>query len=152
MTSFTVYKLDEHGNEVWHYPAAVLQRTANFICLEAFFNRDDQDAGYVVFKRNDRFVEYFYTDRFYNIFAIYDRDDGKLKGWYCNICRPAVITETAVRCEDLALDVWVGVDGTAVVLDEDEFAELDLAEEEVERARTAVSRLLELAQAKNLPR
>ena len=91
MTNFTVYKLDEHGNEVWNYPAVVLERTERFVRLEAFFNRNDYDAGYVVFKRDDRFVEYFYTDRYYNIFAIYDRDDGKLKGWYCNICRFAVI-------------------------------------------------------------
>lgn len=151
MTQFTVYKLDENGKEVWNYPALVLEQTVDCIRLEAFFNRDDHDAGYVIFKRNDRFVEYFYTERYYNIFAIYDRDNGALKGWYCNICRPAVITKTAVYCEDLALDVWVDLDGTAVVLDEDEFAVLNLDAEEVGRAKTAVAHLQTLAKQSQLP-
>ena len=60
--------------------------------LEAFFDRDDMELGYTVFKRGDRFVETYYDDRWYNVFAVYDRDDGGLMGWYCNICRPAVIS------------------------------------------------------------
>ncbi|MEM7119514.1 MAG: DUF402 domain-containing protein [Chloroflexota bacterium] len=151
MADFTVYKLDENGKEVWNYPAVVLERTERFVRLEAFFNRDDYDAGYVVFKRDDRFVEYFYTDRYYNIFAIYDRDDGELKGWYCNVCRPALITETAVRCDDLALDVWVDVDGTAVVLDEDEFEALELSADEKQKGLDATVELLALANKQQLP-
>lgn len=107
----TVYKLDHDGREVWQYPARVLARAPHHVRLEAFFNRDDTDLGYVVFKRGDRFIETFYDDRWYNVFAVYDRDDGELKGWYCNICRPAEITASAVRCDDLALDIWVTPEG-----------------------------------------
>ncbi|MCP5097166.1 MAG: DUF402 domain-containing protein, partial [Chloroflexi bacterium] len=107
MSNFTVYKLDENGREVLNYPATLLERSETHIKLEAFFSRDNMDLGFAVFKKKDRFVEYFYTDRWYNIFAIYDRDDGQFKGWYCNICRPSVVGETAVYCEDLALDFWV---------------------------------------------
>ena len=53
-----------------------------------------------------RFVEYFFADRWYNIFAIYDRDDGKIKGWYCNIGMPALIEDGLVSYVDLALDLW----------------------------------------------
>ncbi len=148
----TVYKLDENGHAVWHYPAKVLERQPHRVRLEAFFNRDDIDLGYVTFNRGDRFVETFYTDRWYNVFAVYDRDEGGLKGWYCNICRPAQVTETAVTCEDLALDVWIGADGRTLVLDEDEFAALDLDEEERRKGKTAVQQILQLAQHRQLPR
>ena len=148
---FTVYKLDENGRAVWHYPAKVLERQPHCVRLEAFFNRDDIDLGYVIFKRGDRFVETFYADRWYNVFAVYDRDKGGLKGWYCNICRPALVTETAVYCEDLALDVWVGADGRTLVLDEDEFAALDVGEEEKEKGKTAVEEILTLARCTKLP-
>ena len=95
------------------------------------FNRDDLDLGFAFFKRGDRFVETFYSDRWYNVFAVYDRDDQGLKGWYCNICRPAKLGATAVRCEDLALDMWVSDRKYQIqVLDEDEFASLDLNREE----------------------
>lgn len=142
-----VYKLNEHGRTVWQYPAEVLERGANFVRLEAFFNRDDADFGFATFKRGDRFVEYFYNDRWYNIFAVYDRDDGALKGWYCNVCRPAVIGETAVHCEDLALDLWVTPSGQTTSLDEDEFAALDLPQTDRSAAQSALQELQNLARS-----
>ena len=110
----------------WQYEGVVLSREENAITLEALFNRDDMPFMDVVLKRNDRFVETFYSDRWYNIFEIYDRDDGKFKGFYCNIGKPAVIEDDFVSYVDLALDVWVSTDGTQTVLDEDELEELNL--------------------------
>jgi hypothetical protein len=151
MPEFTVYKLDHAGNPVWEYPATVLERHPSYVRLEAFFNRDDIELGYALFKRGDRFVEYFYSDRWYNIFAIHDRDDGRLKGWYCNICRPAQISETAVFCEDLALDLWIPPTGPLHVLDEDEFQALPLSAAEREAGEAAVQQLLLMAQKQELP-
>lgn len=83
----------------------------------------------VVLKKGDRFVEHYYTDRWYNIFAVYDRDDGKIKGWYCNIGKPVVIENGTVSYIDLALDLWVSTSGEQTVLDQDEFEKLNLKEE-----------------------
>lgn len=147
-----IYKLDEHGRETLSYPAErILEQTDSYICVEAFFGRDDHDAGYAVFKRNDRFVEYFYNNRWYNIFVIYDRDDQQLKGWYCNVCRPATWNAEEIRCEDLALDIWITPDGETLVLDEDEFAELEISDEEREWGNAAVSQILMLVQNGRLP-
>lgn len=150
--SITVYKLDHRGQEVWQYPARVLERGTGCIRLEAYFNREDMDLGYTIFKRGDRFIEMFYEDRWFNVFAIYDRDDGLLKGWYCNICRPAKISETTVRCDDLALDVWIPAHGEAIVLDEDEFEALSLPPEEFHRAQLGLAELLGFAKSGRLPR
>ena len=79
----------------WQYDGQVLRREPNAVVLEAFFNRPDMPFMDVTLKENDRFVETFYTDRWYNIFEIYDRDDGKRKGWYCNVGKPAVLTDGA---------------------------------------------------------
>ncbi len=146
-----VYKLDENGRPIWQYPAHVLERQPTSIRLEAFFNRDDMDLGFTTFKRGDRFIEYFYSDRWYNIFAVYDREDGELKGWYCNICRPAEIGETAVRCQDLALDLWVTPSGQTTILDEDEFAALNLPPEAQTKSKAALNALIKLADAGQLP-
>jgi uncharacterized protein len=149
--TFIVFKLDHLGREVWQYPARVLSRDDSCIRLEAFFNRDDMDLGYTVFRRGDRFVETFYSDRWYNIFAVYDKDDGRLKGWYCNICRPAEISRDAVRCEDLVLDVWIEPDGSVLVLDEAQFDELELSIHERRAARQATEELMKLAKTGRLP-
>lgn len=150
--TITVYKLDEHGNELWQYPAQVLAKSDSHVRLEAFFNRDDMDLGFTTFKRGDRFIEYFYTNRWYNVFAVYDRDDGTLKGWYCNVCRPSELTQTAVYCEDLALDVWVAPHGATTILDEDEFAALEITKEERKNGRAALRTILQLAARQQLPK
>ena len=149
--TITVYKLDHHGRELWRYPGRVLARDATSIRLEGFYNRDDTVVGYAVFRRGDRLAETFYSDRWYNVFAVYDRDDGALKGWYCNITRPATITDEAVSGDDLALDVWVSPDGAATVLDEEEFAALELGEDERDAARQALGQIIELARGGQLP-
>lgn len=136
-----VLKRDLNGVVTWQYEGQLLERGANFVLLEAFFNRDDMPFMGVVLKRGDRFVETFFTDRWYNVFEIYDRDDGKFKGWYCNVGYPAVLEEAVVSYVDLALDLWVAVDGTQTVLDEDEFLELPIDETTRTQALSALDEL-----------
>nr|MDQ3003862.1 DUF402 domain-containing protein [Chloroflexota bacterium] len=77
-------------------------------------------------------------------FTIHDRDDGKVKGWYCNIGKPAEIKDNIVSYVDLALDLWVSVNGKQTVLDEDEFAELGLDAELSSAALKGLEELKEL--------
>jgi len=125
----TVLKKNLAGEVTWKYDGWVLQREDNFIMLEALFNRPDTPFMDIVLKENDRFVETFYSDRWYNVFEIYDRDDGHAKGWYCNIGKPAVIEDDVVSYVDLALDLWISANGQQTVLDMDEFEKLELDDE-----------------------
>jgi uncharacterized protein len=143
LTDITVMKRNLAGEVIWQYEGSILKREPDLVVLEASFNRDDMPFMGVILKRGDRFVETFYSDRWYNVFEIYDRDDGKFKGWYCNIGYPAVIEKTTVSYIDLALDLWVAVDGAQTVLDEDEF--LGLSMDVITRVQ-AVSALEELKQ------
>lgn len=127
MNKITVIKQNESGVETWRYDATLLLRENNTVILEAYFNRDDSMLFDVVIKRNDRFIEAFFSDRWYNIFEIRDRESSILKGWYCDICKPAVITENQISYIDLALDLWVYPDGKQEVLDEDIFNQLDIS-------------------------
>lgn len=147
----TVLKKNLAGEVTWQYDGVVLQREPNFVVLEALFNRPDTLFMDIVLKENDRFVETFYNDRWYNIFEIYDRDDGQLKGWYCNVGMPAVIEDGVVSYVDLALDLWVSVDGRQTVLDEDEFAELGLDNEVREGAQKGLDELKRHFATKNPP-
>jgi protein associated with RNAse G/E len=136
-----VIKLDLAGRETWRYSGRVLRRETHSVLIEARFNRDDVPFHGIQLGRNDRFIEIFYADRWYNVFEIHDRVDDRLKGWYCNICRPAEFRAAAIAYVDLALDLLVYPDGRQLVLDEDEFAELDLSEEECASARAALDDL-----------
>jgi predicted RNA-binding protein associated with RNAse of E/G family len=142
--AITVHKLDHRGAEVWRYQGTVTERTPSSLTLEAFFDRESQTIGGLTLRRGDRFVETYFTDRWYNIFAIHDRYDGLLKGWYCNIARPARIERGDLFADDLALDLVVDRLGRWVLLDQDEFDELELSEEDRGRAMRALEELQHL--------
>ncbi len=146
-----VLKCNLAGEVTWHYEGRVLEKKSNAVVLEAFFNRPDMPFIDVTLKENDRFVETFYTDRWYNIFEIYDRDDGSFKGWYCNVGRPAQIADGTVSYIDLALDLWVSPVGRQTVLDEDEFAALSIDTKDRRRALKALAELKEVFQTKRPP-
>jgi hypothetical protein len=158
MQLVTIHKRDQFGRETWQYSGQVLTRGDTWVNFEARFNiPGEKDAGYTVFRFNDRFVEWYYTDRWYNIAAVYDVRDDQLKGWYCNLTRPAIITSDSadaavdVFWDDLALDVWVDPQGGIQILDEDEFAELKLDSETAAQVWDGVDQLRALVKARLAP-
>jgi predicted RNA-binding protein associated with RNAse of E/G family len=151
MSRMKILKKNLVDEVTWQYEGTELNRDENSITIEALFNRDDLPFQDIVLKRNDRFVETFYTDKWFNIFEIYDRDDGKLKGWYCNIGKPAVIGKDFISYVDLALDLWVSADGKQTVLDEDELAELNLSVDLKQKVDEGLKELQQLFKQKNPP-
>lgn len=137
----SVLKLKPTGELIWSYTGRILEKDDSRLVLEAFFDLDDRHKEGMTFAKGDRFIETYYTDRWYNIFAIYSRDDDHLRGWYCNIARPARLNDQTISYVDLALDLLVFPDGRQIILDEDEFAALNLPDEEKLTARQALLQL-----------
>jgi len=148
----TVHKLDHLGHEKIAYTGEVIERTEHMIVVVATFTaRDRMELDYVTLMKGDTFVEYFYTDRWYNVFAIFDANDKRFKGWYCNLTRSARFESDHIWAEDLALDYFVQSDGTEFVLDEDEFATLGVDELEAQNVRAALAELQSLAARREGP-
>jgi uncharacterized protein len=147
----TVIKNDHTGTEVWRYEGEIIERGDTYIVLEAYFNRDDRDDGYIAWRRGDRFVETFYTDRWYNIFEIHDVNSGAIKGWYCNITRPAHFSGITISSDDLALDLFVYPDGRPLIQDEDEFAALPISAQDRAQAYAALQALQAMVKAHQPP-
>ncbi len=138
----TVVKRNSKGEEVWHYSGNLLRCQANEIVVEARFRPPDLPFMGTIFREGDRFVEIYYTDRWYNIFEIHDREDDHLKGWYCNVARPAVLeADDRLSYIDLALDLWVSPQGVQTILDKDEYDALPLDRQTRARARAAMKEL-----------
>ncbi|MCF3129981.1 DUF402 domain-containing protein [Streptomyces olivochromogenes] len=103
-----------------------------------------RDFGFVRFEPGDVFTEHYWRDRWYSVKEV-RAADGVLKGWYCDITRPATLFGAELVVEDLDLDLWRSADGTDVRrLDEDEFAESGLAERDPRAAAAALAALDEL--------
>lgn len=141
MRPFTIIKRDANSREQLRYSGVLRQQTAEFVCIDATFALADRDLGYIQLRKGDRFREWFYFGRWYNIFRVADARSGALKGWYCNITRPPVLNGDQILADDLGLDLFVYPDGRALLLDEDEFAQLAIRAQERAAARRAVAEL-----------
>jgi uncharacterized protein len=137
----TIIKQNIEGKETWRYEGRLLRSLPDGVVIEAFFNRPDLPFHGIVLGEGDRFVEWYFTARWYNIFEIHDRVDDHLKGWYCNIAYPAEINERIIEYRDLALDLLVFPNGRQMVLDEDEFELLDLPDADSVQAKSALAEL-----------
>jgi hypothetical protein len=103
-----------------------------------------RDFGFVRFEPGDVFTEYYWRDRWYAVKEVRTAT-GALKGWYCDVTRPARRSGQELVVEDLDLDLWRSADGTDVRrLDEDEFAGSGLDESDPEAASAALAALDEL--------
>ncbi|WP_406434101.1 DUF402 domain-containing protein [Streptomyces sp. NBC_00631] len=124
------------------YPAELLHDDGDRITVRAPWAGDTpRDFGFVRFEQGDVFTEFYWRDRWYAVKEV-RAADGTLKGWYCDVTRPATLTGGRLVVEDLDLDLWRSADGSDVLrLDEDEFAESGLAERDPEAAAAAVSAL-----------
>ncbi len=144
MSMISVIKCNAFGVEQWRYQGMVIHSAAGCVILEAFFDRPDMNLNGLYLAQGDRFVEIYFSDRWYNIFEIYPKRGGQIKGWYCNITTPAVLSENSVMYHDLALDLLVFPDGRQHILDEDEFESLGLEQETKQTALATLKELQEL--------
>ncbi|MFD5630113.1 DUF402 domain-containing protein [Streptomyces sp. NPDC127072] len=133
------------GRTKIRYPAELLADDGDRVTVRApWAGEGVRDFGFVRFEPGDVFTEYYWRDRWYAVKEVRDAG-GVLKGWYCDITRPATVSATELVVEDLDLDLWLSGDGTAVLrLDEDEFAASGLATTDPAAAAAAENALDEL--------
>ncbi|MEU6975766.1 DUF402 domain-containing protein [Streptomyces sp. NPDC046371] len=135
------------GRTKIRYPAELLADDGVRLTVRAPWAAEGvRDFGFVRFEPGDVFTEHYWRDRWYAVKEVRS-GDGALKGWYCDVTRPAAVGAdgSEVLVEDLDLDLWVSADGSEVLrLDEDEFAASGLATADPDAAERAVRALDEL--------
>ncbi|GAA2310071.1 DUF402 domain-containing protein [Streptomyces kunmingensis] len=139
-------RLVKAGRTKIGYPARLLSDDGTHVTVRADWAGEGvRDFGFVRFEPGDVFTEHYWRDRWYAIKEVRS-GDGTVKGWYCDITRPAVRDDSGdLVSVDLDLDLWVSADGTQVIrLDEDEFAQSGLAERDPAAAEAATRALDEL--------
>ncbi|MEU7136154.1 DUF402 domain-containing protein [Streptomyces sp. NPDC046261] len=137
--------LRKAGRTKVRYPATVVHDDGTHAVVRApWAGAGARDFGFVRFEDGDVFTEHYWRDRWYAVKEVRDAG-GSLKGWYCDVTRPAQAEKDALVVEDLDLDLWVSADGGTVLrLDEDEFADSGLDGRDPLAARAARRALDEL--------
>lgn len=134
-----VCKQDFWGVEVRRWRGRLLWATPRGWALEAFFQGPLVTVGGLTFRPGDRMIEFYYRQRWYNLFAVYDGPRGRLKGWYVNLASPAQRHGKLLRYRDWALDLVLLRDGRLSLLDEEAFAALPLGPAQRLRARQTLA-------------
>ncbi|MGW5863997.1 DUF402 domain-containing protein [Streptomyces sp. NPDC055239] len=133
------------GRTKIRYPAEVVADDGTVVTVRApWAAAGVRDFGFVRFEPGDVFTEHYWRDRWYAVKEV-RTSTGILKGWYCDVTRPAVRDGATLTVEDLDLDLWCSADGKTILrLDEDEFTESGIREHDPEAATAAKAALNEL--------
>lgn len=131
------------------YPAVVLSDDGTHLVVEApWAGAPARDLGFVRFEQGDVFTEHYWRDRWYSIKEVRDAA-GALKGWYCDVTRPARAAAGLLVVDDLDLDLWRSADGRTILrLDEEDFIASGLTQRDpvaAGQARRALDELERLA-------
>ena len=109
------------GAEHRRWDASLARQDGSLIVLDAAFDIDVLHEQLGQIGRGTRTIEYYWLDRWFNIFRFLE-SDGTTKLFYCNVNTPPAISAGVLSYIDLDIDVLVQPDFSFQILDLDEFA------------------------------
>ncbi len=111
-------KYDQSIRRTWH--AELIESVGSMRLFVGKFDRDVEHADLGFIPRGTVSYEYYWLDRWYNVFRFL-LPDGALRNYYCNVNMPPAFENGVLDYVDLDIDVLVWPDGRHHVLDMDEF-------------------------------
>jgi protein associated with RNAse G/E len=153
-TGLTVRVIKHDGAESRRWHGRIVRREGSLIVLEAAFEFDVQHHLLGDIPRGTRTIEFYWLDRWYNVFRFLN-DDGETRLYYCNINLPPKLEKDVLTYIDLDVDVLVESDLSYQVLDLEEFAEnaarYGYSAETKLQAHAAVDELISLIKKREFP-
>lgn len=150
--SVRVLKYD--GLECRRWNARVARREESLIILDAEFEFDVEHNLLGQIRHGTKTVEYYWLDRWYNVFQFLANDD-RTRLWYCNINVPPTFDQNVLSYVDLDIDILVRPDFSYEVLDIEEFEinaeRFGYSSETKEQAHRAVSDLISMIETRQFP-
>ena len=122
--------------------------------LDAAFEFDVQHHLLGDIPRGTRTIEYYWLDRWYNVFGFL-KADGSTRLYYCNVNMPPALEDDVLSYIDLDIDILVQPDLSYRVLDLEEFAanaaRYAYSEETKRQADAAVDQLILMIETRQFP-
>ena len=112
--------LKHDGTEYRRWRGRIVQHDGPLIVLEAEFDSDVSHQLLGEIKRGSRLIEYYWLDRWYNVFRFL-HDNGSTRLYYCNINTPPTFDGQLLTYIDLDVDVIVNPSLSYEVQDLEEF-------------------------------
>jgi protein associated with RNAse G/E len=121
MNTFTINsrKYDQKIRKSWK--CRFIEQVDSMMVFIGEFDEDVAHPGLGPIARGTVSREYYWLDRWYNIFR-FSEPDGKFRNFYCNVAMPPDVVGETLDYIDLDIDLIVWPDKTVETLDEDDFA------------------------------
>jgi protein associated with RNAse G/E len=111
------------GSPKFRYPVDALALDDRRWVVHGVFGPEiGSHSGRLGFYPGDHTIEFYLVETWWNAYAVFS-PAGAPRGYYCNIATPPRREADAIVYTDLDLDLLVRPDGSAVVLDRDEYEE-----------------------------
>lgn len=150
----TVCVLKHDGAEYRRWHASLARHEGEMIVLDAEFDVDVSHETLGEIKQRTRTVEYYWLNRWYNVFRFL-KDDGSTRLWYCNINTPPEFKDRVLTYVDLDIDIVVQSDFSFQLLDMDEFEtnarRYGYSDDEKRQAQDAVDELISVIKTRQFP-
>ncbi len=136
----------------WH--CEMIEQRENLLIFVGVFDQDIAHSELGSIKNGTISYEYYWLDRWYNIFRFHE-SDGTFRNYYCNINMPPTFENGVLDYIDLDIDLVVWPDGSIQELDRDEYVKnsrkFNYSEELKDLAEEALSELKSLIDRGELP-
>lgn len=153
-TEVTVCVLKHDGAEYRRWSASLARHEGDMIVLDAEFDVDVSHEVLGEIKQRTRTVEYYWLNRWYNVFRFLETD-GSTRLWYCNINTPPEFKDGGLTYVDLDIDILVQPDFSCQLLDMEEFEtnarRYGYSYEEKHQAQNAIDELISMVETRRFP-
>jgi len=150
----TVVVFKHDGSEYRRWRGQLVEQEGPLLVLRAQFEVDVSHQLLGEIKRGARLIEYYWLDRWYNVFRFLD-DNGCTRLYYCNINKPPAFDGRVLSYIDLDIDVIVKPDYSYEVQDLDEFEanseRFGYTDEEKKNVAQALEELTGMIQFRQFP-
>ena len=113
-------KFDGKVHRSWQ--ANLIERRGSLMIFLGEFEKEVIHSNLGVIRRGTVSYEYYWLDRWYNVFQFHE-PDGELRNFYCNISEPPKLKKNVLDYVDFDLDILVWKDFSYEILDSEEFDE-----------------------------
>lgn len=148
----SVLKYDMREHRRW--PARIAKTAGQLLVLDAVFAEEIQHDLLGAISSGTISTEYYWLDRWYNVFRFSD-PDRTLKSFYCNVNTPPHFDGRVLSYIDLDIDVLVAPDLTYKILDVDDFEQnasrYGYPDDVQANAHAALAELTRLIEARSFP-
>lgn len=131
-----------------------MEQSRTLLVFAGVFDTAVTHADLGIIARGTISYEYYWIDRWYNIFRFHG-PDGAFRNYYCNVSMPPVFENGVLDYVDLDIDVLVWPDSSHQILDEAEYEENALKFEYPEtirlNVRRALAEIISLIENRSLP-